>query len=281
VNVTDGSDERGPVDPPRGTSTPVDATAPSNPRIYDYLLGGRDNFEADRQMAEALQAQAQGGTGVRELAGINRRFVLRATTWAASMLGIGQFIDCGCGLPSSPAIHDAARDGCPEARVVYADRDPMVISHAAALMTGTGLAAVMADVSVPARVLGLVADLEVPGAGPLIDFARPAACIFGGTLSGMDADTARTAVAGYAEALAPGSCVIVSCTSYLDQEHAARMAALFAPAGTWLNHGLEDVASFFGGLRIVRGRAGNVKCWPMLPAETPDACVLGGIGIKD
>ena len=258
---------------------PVDASRPSTPRVYDCLLGGKDNFAADRDLAGRLEAEAP---GLRELARVNRAFVLQSARWAASMLGISQFLDLGCGLPSRPAVHEVARDGCEGARVVYVDKDPMVACHAASLMAGTGLAAVRADAAEAARVLELVADLEVPGSGGrLIGFARPVCVILGGTLSSMPAETARAAVAAYAEALAPGSAVVISCVSYADPEFAAKMEDMFSAAGTWRNHPLADVESFFGGLRVVHGRVADVRCWPMMPPETPAACVLGGIGVRE
>jgi SAM-dependent methyltransferase len=262
----------------------IDASRPSGPRIYDYFLGGKDNFAADRAKAEELEEQAQeAGASVRELVKANRMFVLKAVQWSASMLGTGQFLDLGCGLPRRTAVHDAARDGYDpardgygEAKVVYVDNDPMVVSHAAALMAGPGLAAVLADASDPASVLG---DEAVGG---LLDFSRPVCVILGGTLSAMDPETARAAVAGYAGAMARGSAVIISCVSYGDPELAARMQALFGAAGDWRNHLLPDVESFFAAanLRLIRGRVADVKTWPMLPLETAGASVIGGIGVK-
>lgn len=262
---------------------PVDASIPSAPRVYNFLNGGKDNFDADRRLAgKMLGTCPEAG----RLAGTDRLFTLSGARLAASKHGIAQFIDLGCGLPLTPAVHDAARDGCPEAVVVYTDKDPMVVSHVSALVSGPGLAVVKADASDPARVLEVVADLEVPGTGRLIDFGQPAAVILGGTLSTMDSATARAVVAAYAKALAPGSAVIISCASFADPEAGAAMEEMSAAAGPWVNHGHEDVASFFaaGGLRIVHGRVMDLACWPACPVTAQDqasAQVLGGIGIVD
>jgi hypothetical protein len=249
-------------------------TQPSAPRVYDVLLGGKDNFAPDREKAEELM---RAHPGLRSLARANRRFVLAATTWAASE-GIGQFLDLGCGLPASPMVHAAARDVDPSARVVYADQDLVVMSHMQAEVHGrTGLAAVTADVSDPASVLGDEGLLGV------IDFAEPVCVILGGTLSAMDAETARAAVKGYAGALAPGSVVAISCASYADPAFGERMAILFG-CGGWRNHSREDVRSFFeaGGLRPARGEVADVGSWPMLPSGCrKDAMVIGGIGLVD
>ena len=259
---------------------PVIGTRPSPARVYDYYLGGKDNFAADREAGEMLLKEHP---GLRVLARQNRTFVLKAVTWAASR-GITQFIDAGCGLPASPSVHDAARDAEPSARVVYIDKDPLVISHVRALQADAeGLAALEADVTDTAGVLEAVAGLAGPGGGRLLDLAEPACLVLGGTLSDMDADTARGVVAGYAGALAPESCAIACCAHFTDGEVAARIAAVFAdgPCGEWRNHSREDVASFFGGLRIVRGQVADVRCWPMVPSGYARAgCVLGGVGVK-
>ena len=255
----------------------VNASVPSGPRIRDYYLGGKDNFAADRDLAERLEAEAEGYASVRDLVRASRAFTLRAVQWSASMLSIGQYLNVGCGLPSRPAVHDAARDGYPDARVVYADSDPMVVSHAAALMAGPGLAALQAD---PTDVPAVLRDPEVTG---LLDFAQPACIVLGGILSSMDAETARTAVAGYAGVLAPRSAVIIACIHYDDPMLGQRMTALSGSAGTWLNHDKDEIASFFGaaGLRLVRTRIGDVRCWPLLPEKDPPAAVIGGVGVKD
>ena len=192
------------------------------------------------------------------------------------MLDTAQFLDLGCGLPSRPAVHDAARAGYEDARVVYLDKDPVVVSHAAALMAGPGLAAVQSDAADPVTAL-----LDAEGTG-LIDLTRPACLILGCTLSAMAADVARNAVAGYAEALVPGSCIIISCASYADPARGERMAELYSAAGPWHDHDREAVESFFaaGDLRLVRGKVGDVRCWPLTADHDEGAAVLGGIGVR-
>lgn len=254
----------------------LDASVPNGSRMYRYLLDGKGSFAADREAADKLQAQALShGASIREMVQVNRAFVLRGVTWCASALSIGQFLDVGCGDVLKPAVHDAARDGYEGARVVYVDIDPVVMLHVTHLQRGPGLGAVLADAADPASVLGDEAVRD------LLDFTRPACVVLGGTLSAMDAATARAAVAGYAKALVPGSAMIISCASYADPEFGAEMAALFAAAsngaGQWRNHDKETVASFFaaGGLRLVRADVGPVLRDQERPGE-----VLGGVGIK-
>jgi hypothetical protein len=264
------------MDPVPERPDQVDATAPSAARVYDYFLGGKDNFAADRELAERIQAVLPGGW--REAAAVNRRFILKAVQWCASMLDVGQFLDLGCGLPLKPSVHDCARAGHPEAAVVYVDNDPMVLSHVSALQSGPGLAAVRADVADPARVLELVTGLP----GGLVDLSRPVAIVLGGTLSTMEAETAQAAMAGYAAGMAPGSAAIISCLSYSDEAAGAEAERMYSVAGPWHNHPAGDVASFFGGLRIIHDRVMDVRCWPACPLVTqdqPEALVLGGIGV--
>ena len=129
----------------------LDTSAPNMARVYNYWLGGKDHFAADRAEAERLVALYP---PLPALARENRAFLIEAAGWAARQ-GIGQFIDLGAGLPASPSVHQAARAVLPAARVAYVDIDPVVLSHAVALLaTDDGVAAVDADLRDPAAVLG-------------------------------------------------------------------------------------------------------------------------------
>ena len=257
------------------TGPQADLTVPNPARIYDYLTGGRDNFAADRDFGDSLAAEVP---GLRGLARDGRGFILRSVTWSASR-GIAQFLDLGCGLPSSPAVHETARATAGDARVVYVDNDPAVLRHAQLILPGPGVAVISGDVREPEAVL---AD---PGLREVLDFSEPAGILFGGVLSAMDAATAGSAVAAFAAVLAPESTVAVSCVSYADQELAGRISARFADATgrTWVSHPAEAIGGWFSGagLRLIRGQAGNVRCWPMVPARAGgQAVTLGGVGIK-
>jgi S-adenosyl methyltransferase len=129
----------------------LDTSVPNMARIYNYWLGGKDHFAADRAEADTLVALYPPLPAlVRE----NRKFLVKAVGWAARQ-GIGQFIDLGAGLPVSPSVHQAARAVLPAARVAYVDIDPVVLTHAVALLaTGDGVAAVDADLCDPAAVWG-------------------------------------------------------------------------------------------------------------------------------
>jgi O-methyltransferase involved in polyketide biosynthesis len=224
-------------------------------RNYVYLLGGKDNFAADREEAERLlEIYPQ----LRDLVRENRQFVTRAVTravtWAAQQ-GIGQFIDLGTGLPASPAVHATARAVLPLARVIYIDNDPVVLAHARALLaTGDGVAAVAADLRDPEAVL---ADPEMRA---VIDLAEPVCVILGAVLHFLDAETARAVTAGYARQMAPGSFMAISCARYDDEALGKRLSAEYT-AATWYNHSPADIVSFFAGLELVGPGVTEAQTW--------------------
>jgi hypothetical protein len=261
-----------------GTLPPFDASRPSIARVYDYWLGGKDNFAADRELAEQMLDPVTGYPGLRDRVAENRRFVARAVRWAAAM-GITRFLDLGAGLPTPPAVHQAARETEPHAKVVYVDNDPVVCSHLDALAAAPGIAAVQADLTDPAAVLARPEVTDILGSG------EPGCVILAAVLHFLPAAAARAVVAGYMNPLSPGSCAIISVAHFDDEALSARLAALYRRAGTWHNHAREDVESFFAaaGLRLARGEVADIACWPMLPAARAarECTVLGGIGLKD
>jgi len=129
----------------------IDASRPNIARVYDYLLGGTDNFTADRELAGQLLIV---NPGMEQWARDNRTFVVAAAARAAREGGIAQFLDLGAGLPTHPAVHEAVREVNPAARVAYVDFDPIAVVHSRALLAkGDGLAAFQADLTDPEAVL--------------------------------------------------------------------------------------------------------------------------------
>ena len=227
-------------------------------RVYDCLLGGKDHYAADREQAARLLAVYP---PLAAMARENRAFLARAITWAAEH-GIGQFLDLGSGLPAAPNTHQIARAVNPAAAAAYVDTDPVVLSHARALLaTSDHVAVIDADLRNPP---GVLAD---PGLRAVIDPARPAGVILGAVLHFLDADVARQVTAGYASLIAPGSCLIISVASFDDETLAKRLAAEYT-AGTFVNHKPADIASFFAGLNPVGpglGEAGTWRAWMPAP----------------
>jgi hypothetical protein len=248
-----------------------DPSRPNMARVCDYWLGGKDHYAADRAEGDRLlEIYPQLADLVQE----NRAFIIRAVTMAAD-LGISQFIDLGAGLPASPAVHQAARKVMPEARVAYVDTDPVVLSHARALLaTSDGVTAAEADLRDPAAVLGH------PHLRAVIDPARPVCIILGAVLHFMGADAACAVTAGYVSLMAPGSYLIISCASLDDPELAKQLSAEYTPA-TWHNHPAEVVESFFGGLELAGPGLTEAQTWrPWLTEPVPchrDGHVLAGV----
>ena len=122
----------------------IDVTQPSIARVYDYWIGGKDNFASDREMGRRMAAV---NPALPELVRRNREFICVAAARAAAA-GISQFLDLGSGLPSHPAVHEAAREVIPDARVCYVDMDPVAVVHGQALLArSVGIAAVRADLT--------------------------------------------------------------------------------------------------------------------------------------
>jgi SAM-dependent methyltransferase len=222
---------------------------PHPSRVYDYWLGGKDNFAADRQLAEhALQVVPQLLCYARG----NRRFLARAIRFLCEA-GIRQFLDIGSGLPTSPNVHEIAQQADPEARVVYVDEDPMVYSHAAALLAGpAGVAAVRADMR--------YADEVLRQAGKLIDFGAPVAVMFVACLHHLeDHDDPVGVVARYLEVAAPGSYLVLShCT----HEHPQEIAADARDHGTtFIPRGKDAIARMFNGRELVDPGLVLVSYW--------------------
>ncbi|HEY3879963.1 MAG TPA: SAM-dependent methyltransferase [Trebonia sp.] len=228
-----------------------DPSVPSIARVYDYFLGGKDNFAADRALAGQQIAIAP---LIPVMARENRQFLSRAVTWAAGQ-GIDQFIDLGCGMPTGPNTHESARAVLPAARVAYVDNDPVVLGHLDALTAkgNPGVTVVAGDIREPEQILGAL------GGG--IDLGRPACLVLGYLLHFATADAARDLVAGYTAALAAGSCVVISVVhadSDAADEGFGGYSKSVAPV---YNHSAADFARFFGPLELVPPGAVDARRW--------------------
>ncbi len=227
-----------------------DASIPNMARVYDYLLGGKDHYPADRAEArQLLSLYPPLATMARE----NRAFLDRAITWAARQ-GISQFLDLGAGLPTARNTHQIARDVNPAAAVAYVDIDPVVLAHARALLAADGVTAVDADLADPPAVL---AD---PGLRAVIDPARPAAVILGAVLHFLDADAARQVITGYVRQIAAGSCLILSVASFDDHVLAKQLTAGYT-AAPFVNHSPDSIASFLAGLDLAGPGLTEAATW--------------------
>jgi hypothetical protein len=170
--------------------------------MYDYALGGKDNFAADREAVEKLFSFSPENKYVPRA---NRRFLGRAVRFAAAQ-GVRQFLDLGTGLPSQGHVHEVVAEINPDAHVVYVDNDPVVVNHAKALLVDSGsVTAVEADIRDPE---GILANSEVTS---LIDFSQPVVLLFVAVLHGIpDRDDPAGIVRAFAGRVSPGSYLILS-----------------------------------------------------------------------
>jgi O-methyltransferase involved in polyketide biosynthesis len=252
---------------------PFDTTRPNVARVWDYWLGGKDNFAADRELAEKMLAVHP---VTAQMARENRQFLGRAVSYVAAR-GVRQFIDVGAGLPAAVNTHDIARYVEPHARVAYVDNDPVVLSHARSLLAKSpGVIAVPGDMRDPGHIL---ADA---GLTELIDLAEPACVIFSGVLHFADPGTARKVAAAFAEAIAPGSYLIISVGSGNPSE-GENFTSAYTAARIYI-HSQEEILSFFDGLELVPPGVVAVRNWcgggPTLDLEPRTATFLGGVARK-
>jgi len=220
---------------------------PNVARMYDYMLGGKDNFPADREAAERT-FDIVGEDVVRGTVQQNRRFLGRAVRYLAREAGIRQFLDIGTGMPTMGSVHEVAREVAPDSRVVYVDNDPVVISHAGYTLHGVeGTAIVGRDLRDPDEI---VADARVRS---VLSFDEPVAVLLVAILHFLadDDDPARIAAALMAS-VPPGSFLVISHGSADHYAAANKAADVYkdASSGLYLRNRLA-VRSLFGGLPLV------------------------------
>lgn len=223
----------------------ADQAVPSVARVYDALLGGTNNFEADRILARQMTERAP---ELADAARANRSFHQRAARYLAG-LGIRQFIDLGSGLPTAGSTHEVVFQVRPDAHVVYVDIDPMVLRHSQYQMAGDSrVLAVIADVRDVEAVLGQ------NGAGRLIDYGQPVAILMSGLLHLIpDSDDPAGLVARYMSAVVPGSYLALSQMT-ADQKPPASAQAILSVGdrtGGWHPRTRDDFRHLLGDLEII------------------------------
>ena len=228
----------------------IDTSRPHPARVYDFFLGGKDNFAADRQAAEQLLALAPTG---RTIARENRAFLGRAVRYLVEEAGIRQFLDIGTGLPSADNVHEVAQGIAPESRVVYVDNDPLVLTHARALLTSSPAgrtAYIDADLREPEKILA------APQVTETLDLTRPVALMLVAVLHFIPDDAGpRRIVSTLLDALPPGSCLAAShlTAEYSDPARGDEAVAVYQRGGMTLRpRSADEFAEVaFTGLRMV------------------------------
>jgi len=269
----------GPEEPSSTARTGIDTTVPHSARIWNYWLGGKDNFAVDRAAGDAWAATFP---GVRDIARASRSFLTRSIHYLAAEAGIRQFLDIGTGLPAADNTHQVAQRVAPEARIVYVDNDPLVLAHARALLTSTpegATAYIHADLRDPDKILAEAAEA--------LDFTKPIALILSGVLGHVvDIGEARSIVRGLMDALPSGSYLSLNDgTSVVGGDQVEQATQDYNESGAlpYIQRTPEEIASFFDGLELVP--PGVVSCPRWRPDPAPadslaEVDAFGGVGRK-
>jgi hypothetical protein len=250
-------------------------------RVYDYWLGGKDNFPADRALAEHMM---QAIPTMPALAAANRAFLGRAVRYLAGEAGIRQFLDIGTGIPTSPNVHEVAQAVAPDARVVYVDNDPIVLAHARALLTSRDVgetAFIMADLREPQSIL------DHPTLKDTLDLSRPVAVLVVAVLMyfrDSEHPNPFEMVATLMEPMPSGSYVAITHpTPDFNPEATAMAVAAAEQAGiTLVPRSQGEVERFFTGLEVVDPGVVPVLAWrpDEPPADPRSAYYWAGIARK-
>jgi hypothetical protein len=246
----------------------IDTTRPHSARIYDYMLGGKDNFAADRAVADqALAAWPAMRISTRE----NRKFIGRAVRYLAGEAGIDQFLDIGSGLPTVANVHEVAQAINPAARVVYVDNDPLVLTHARALLTSSAAgkcAYIQADLREPKKILSDPVTQET------LDFTRPIGLILAAVVHFLvPEDEPKRIITALLDALPPGSYLVAShgSTEYGTQEEADVVLGIIQAGGVRVeprsSHDFGHLV--FDGLELVPPGVVLLPHWRPVPGSGP------------
>lgn len=239
-------------------------------RIYDYLLGGKDNYPADREAAQHAVAAIP---DLPVLARANRRFLAHAVRAAASA-GITQFLDLGSGLPTTPNVHETAQEIRPDARVVYVDNDPVVLAHSRADRRAPGTCVIGADIRDPQTVLTAVRDQ--------IDFGRPIAVLIIAVLHFVGGDI-RPLVETYKHPAAPGSWLMIShaASDGADPAEVAEVADAYGqgPADPQART-TGQIRALFDGWNLADPGLADVREWAGMPSGVVRLRVPAGAAVK-
>ncbi|MGP4115258.1 SAM-dependent methyltransferase [Streptomyces sp. 4N509B] len=264
---------------PSSTRAPieVDTSVPSIARVYDAILGGKDNYPVDQEIAEkAAKAFPDGGEGART----NRRLLVRAVRYLAQQ-GIDQFLDIGSGLPTAQNTHEVAQLVNPRTRVVYVDNDPIVLAHGRALLEDNDHTVVVtADLRDPEALLGH------PEVVAMLDPDRPVGLILNAVIHHLlDDEDPEGLVETYKKWMCPGSYLLLTHFCSSTPEARGLEAVLRQALGRGQLRSMAQIAAFFEGLEMVEPGVVYLPYWhPDEPVDGPldmaGLLVAGGVGRK-
>jgi len=255
----------------------IDTSKPSVARVYDAVLGGKDNFAVDREVAaQAQEVFPDGG----KAAHINRALLGRAVRYMARE-GISQFLDLGSGLPTVRNTHEIAQAVNPAARVVYVDNDPIVLTHGRALLADNS-----STIVVTADLLDPDAVMTAPEIGRFLDLSRPAGVILNAVIHHvLDAEKPHDAVARYKELLAPGSYLLLTHFSNFSAQASGLEEVLLRMLGRGQLRSKDEITRFFDGFDLVQPGIVHLPEWQpdepvRYPLDISGLLYLGGLARK-
>jgi S-adenosyl methyltransferase len=263
---------------PGFAASEIDTTTPHPARIYDALLGGKDNYRADQ---EAVRQVLKAAPEARDSARANRAFLQRAVRFLVGEAGIRQIIDIGTGIPTVGNVHQVAGEIASDTHVVYVDNDPIVHVHANALLTGSGTTGiVLADVREPEVILAH------PKTRALIDFSKPVGLLLVAILHFItEAENPAHILAALRDALAEGSYLVLShATGDLRPDAAQSAADVYDGATSSVTlRSKAQVEALFDGWELIDPGVVQVPLWrpegrKPRPKELEKAWVYGGVG---
>ncbi|MFI1395418.1 SAM-dependent methyltransferase [Streptomyces sp. NPDC020681] len=234
----------------------IDTSKPHPARVYDWFLGGKDNYPVDEELGRQIMSI---DSRAKHVARTNRWFMQRVTRWLSSEAGIRQYLDIGTGIPTEPNLHQIAQAAAPESRVVYTDNDPIVLTHAEALLRSTPEGVtdyIQADVREPGRIL--------EQARKVFDFDRPIALSLVALMHFVgDADEPYDLVSRLVDALPSGSYLVLSqLTADFDPVSVQRGVEMYAAGGVTLAPRTRaEITRFFDGLDVVEPGVVQVTTW--------------------
>ena len=257
-------------------ATGIDTTVPHSARIWNYWLGGKDNYAVDRAAGDQFSAIYP---RIVDIARAARAFLGRVIRYVAGEAGVRQFLDVGTGLPTADNTHEVAQRVAPESRIVYVDNDPLVLAHARALLTSSPQGAtnyVDADMRNPETVLREAAKW--------LDLTQPVALTFMGVLGHIvDYQEARSIVAGLLDGLPPGSYLSINDSINTSEalEEALRQYEA-SGAVPYRTRSLEQFTGYFDGLELVEPGVVNMEDWRPDPGSDrgPEIPQVGAVGRK-
>ena len=250
-------------------AVPIDTSLAHPARVYDYLLGGKDNWPADRDVGERIMGLVPNARGE---ALANRAFLRRSVRYAAEH-GITQFLDIGTGIPTVGPTHEIAHAVRPDARILYVDNDPIVLAHARALLVDDDLTHVLhADARDPETILAH------PQTRQRLDFSRPVALMFVGLLYFVTEAEITGMLDRYAAALAPGSMLLI--THVLDTPEVEAAKAIYKTTAPLVPRSRAGIEALFAGWDLVEPGLVPIHDWRPDDDTSRAGHILGGVAVK-